>query len=228
VANPYVNTALVNWLKQHGQMPPKKGNQNPLGLPLPPQGTYDPALDYNSQASSLGLQQTRDDAATAFEQGQEDYGLNTQNLLTQRNNQIEDIKRNYNVLGHQQADHAAQQGITSQGLLALSAQKRMGNENFEAGRVDQGYNQQKQQLDLNYARQFGGYGGNVINDPLTQQPVFGLLATQVARAGDADSKYQHAIDAQKIYGAQQNGYSYTPPKHTKKQAQKIGAYIRNH
>jgi hypothetical protein len=207
---------------------PKKGNQNPLGLPMPPQGTYDPSLDYNSQASALGLQQAQDDAATAYAQGKEDYGVNAGNLLTQHNNNLADIGRNFTILGHQQADHAAQQGITSPGLLGLSAQKRTANQGLETGREDQAYGAQKQALDLGYARQFGGYGGNAVNDPLSGQPVFGLLATQLARAGQGNTLYQQGLNNQKIFDAQQSGYTYTPPRPTRKQATKVGAYIGSH
>jgi len=237
------NTAFLNQMRQKYNLPaaPKKGAQNPLALPPPPVGTYDPSLDYNAQASSQGLLQLQNDAQTQYDQGTEDFGQALKNLATQRdrtladlNTQIGDVHRQYGILGHQQADAAASHGITSQGLLALSAQKRSANETHDIApltlaeqRANQDYATQDQALNTQYARAFGGFNGNVLTGA-DGKPIFGTLATQVARGGGADALYQQGIGNQRAYQAQQNGYIYTPPRPTRKQARKVGAYIGSH
>jgi hypothetical protein len=188
------------------------------------------------------LLQTTNDAETAFDRGQQDYNLAVNNLgltrdrgLEDTQRQINDVTHQYNVLGHQQGDAAAAHGITSQGLLALSAQKRQANETHDQAplftqynRINEDFGHQKTLLDLANARQFGGFEGHAMNDPLTGQPIFGDLATGLTRAGSGNALYQQGLSNQKIYGAQQGGYIYQPPKLTKTQAAKVGARIRGH
>lgn len=193
---------------------------NPLTLPAPPQGTYDSSLDYNAGAAKRGYQQFGNDAQTQFEQGQEDYthglGLLDQSqsrLGDDYHQQTADLGHQYGILGHQQAEHAAQQGITSQGLLAKSTAIRGANQthdqmgletNYSRGLQDIG--EQRSQLGLADARTFGGFNGTVLNDPYTGQPVTGSLLTQLQRAGTENTAYQAGLQGQMISGAQANGF----------------------
>lgn len=205
---------------------PAKGNPSQPGLlPPPPVGTYDPAIDYNAGASQRGYGNTQDDAATAYEQGQEDYGVASRNLegnwdraVADLNQQIGDVQRQYGILGHQQAGQAAQHGITSAGLLQLSAQKRAANQAHDIAPLQQGINRanqdylaNKQSLDLTNARTFGGYGGNTLLDPVTNQPVFGTLQTNLTRTGVENEKFQTASAAQRVFQAAANNYVAPPP-----------------
>jgi hypothetical protein len=144
---------------------PVKGKPQDLPLPAPPPGTYDPAIDYNAGASQRGYDNLFGDAQTAYEQGQEDYGLGRTGLIQGRDwdiadigtnrtrlnedygRQTQDLGRNYGILGRQQGERAAQQGITSAGLLGKSAGVR-------------GANQQRDQsgLDLAHTRGLGDLG----------------------------------------------------------------------
>jgi hypothetical protein len=54
----------------------------------PPVGTYDSALDYNASSANTGLKQLQNDANTAYEQGQQDYGLNLGDLTRGRDNSL--------------------------------------------------------------------------------------------------------------------------------------------
>jgi hypothetical protein len=199
---------------------PQKGIVASPTLPPPPPGTYDPALDYQKAASQRGYEQTLNDAATQYQLGQEQYGLGASNLLTGLNRSLADLStakgdvhHQYGVLADQQTQGARHQGITSAGLLLMSAQRRAANEahdikplDIAEQRANEDYTSQKKSLDLGNAYTFGGYGGNVMNDPITGQPVVGSLATQTARAGVENQAYQGGLLNQMVYGAQQGGY----------------------
>lgn len=215
----------------------------PLGPP--PVGTYDPAIDYNASAADRGYEQTRDDAATAYEQGQQDYGLGVGDLTRGRDRSLADLltgegrlnqdygfrtsenQRQYGILGRQQAEHAAQQGITSAGLLAKSQAVRGENQARDQGQLDLSHNRGledigtsrtrvgedftrgKLGLDLGNARAFGGYGGNTISNPITGLPQVGSLLTSLTRAGTENNAYQTFSAGQRTSQAAANGY--VPP-----------------
>ena len=221
---------------------PAKGLNVPLPLPPPPVGTYDPAIDYNASAANRGFQQTSNDAATAYEQGQQDYGIGLGDLLRGRDRNLHDLDRGqirldqdygrqtqdlghqFTILGRQQAERAAQQGITSQGLLGKSAQVRRENQihdqsaldlahnrglediTVQRGRTGEDYDRGVLGLNLGNARTFGGYGGNTILNPLTGVPEFGSLLTSLTRAGGENNAYQIAAAQQRTAGAAANGY----------------------
>lgn len=220
----------------------RAANGNPLTLPPPPVGTYDPGIDYNASAAQRGYGQTANDAQTAFEQGQQDYGLGLGDLTTGRDRNLADLgtghdratqdyfqaykdtAHNYGILGHQQAQAAAHQGVQSAGLLAQSAAARAGNmrreedvldtnyrrgsEDFNTGvgRVNQDFTRGKLGLDLTNARAFGGFNGQTINNPLTGQPEFGSLLTQLTRAGGENTEYQSFAGGQRAQQSAANGY----------------------
>lgn len=211
-------------------------------LPPPPVGTYDPAIDYNAAGSDRGYQNTFDDARTAYEQGQEDFGLGvgdiTRNrdrsltdLLTSRtrlkedvNTQREDNSRQYGILGNQQGEAAARQGVTSAGLLGKSNQVRGANEARDRGRIDLAGQRGLSDIDLNRtrvgedfdrgmlglnlgnARAFGGAFGNTILNPLTGKPQIGSLVTGLTRAGTENNAFQNFSAGQRTSQAAGNGY----------------------
>lgn len=222
-----------------------KGVNRPLPLGPPPVGTYDPAIDYNADASQRGFEQTRDDSSTAYEQGQQDYGLGLGDLTTGRDRRLQDIttsrfqagedlnaatndlRDQFGILGRQQSERAAQQGIQSQGLLGQSAAVRAGNQAHgqsqlqgaydrtlaglltDTTRTNEDFTRGKLGLDLGNARTFGGYGGNSIANPLTGQPAFGSLLTNLTRSGGENNAFQIFSGGQRASQAAANGY--TPP-----------------
>lgn len=202
---------------------PAKGSIQPAPLPPPPVGTYDPAIDYNAGASQTGYENTADDAATSYEQGQEDYGIGLGNLTTQLSRTKQDldtqagnVERQYGILGDQQVQAARQHGIESPGLLALSASKRAANQQHDLepiktafDRANQDFTTNKNALNLANARQFGGYGGHELLDPITGQPVFGSLLTGLTRAGTENNAFQTGSAQQRAFGAAASGY--VPP-----------------
>lgn len=215
---------------------------NPLSLPDPPVGTYDPAIDYNAQAADRGYNATVNDAQTQYEHGQQDYGLGLGDLTTGRDRSLADLLtgetrlnedyglqtkelgRQYGILGRQQAEHAAQQGVTSAGLLGKSAAVRAENQGRDqAGlnlthdrgladiatnrtRVGEDFTRGKLGLDLGNARQFGGFNDQTIINPLTGQPEIGSLLTGVKRAEFENDAFQKASSGQRAAGAQAMGY----------------------
>jgi hypothetical protein len=205
---------------------PAKGVPRQGLLPPPPVGTYDPSIDYNAGASQRGYDQTFNDAQTAFEQGQQDYqrALANLGLQTSRENEnygtaTSDLVHQFGILGHQQADHAAQQGILSQGLLQRSADVRGANEAHDQSAIDVGHNRTladiadaQKTLDVNNARQFGGFNGAQIIDPLTGQPEVGSLVTQLTRSGGENNAFQSASAQQRAYAAAQGGYVPANPQ----------------
>jgi hypothetical protein len=212
----------------------------PLGPP--PVGTYDPAIDYNAAGANRGYEQTRDDAATAYEQGQQDYGIGLGDLTRGRDRSLADLLtgegrlkedygtqsqdriRQFDILGRQQGERAAQQGVTSQGLLRKSEVVRDQNAKLVQSGIDTAYNRGVQDigtsrtrvgedfdrgklgLDLGNARTFGGYGGNVINNPLTGAPAFGSLLTSLTRAGGENNAFQTYSAGQRSSQAAAGGY----------------------
>jgi hypothetical protein len=204
---------------------PPKGVERPSALPPPPVGTYDPSIDYNAGASQRGYDQFAGDAQTGFEQGQQDYGFGLGDLTTSRDRRIADlaaqkadVQRQFGILGHQQADHAAQQGITSEGLLGRSAAIRAANEAHDVAPIDlattragEDFTRGKTGLDLANARQFGGFNGQTILNPLTGKPEFGSLLTSLTRAGGENNAFQTASAGQRVAGAQANGYIAPSP-----------------
>jgi hypothetical protein len=214
----------------------------PAVLGAPPVGTYDPIIDYNAGAAQRGFNNTSNDAQTTFEQGKENYGIGLGDITRGRDRslfdlgtsetrlnqdygfQTSELGRNYGILGRQQAEGAAQRGVTSAGLLGKSAAVRSENQGREQGQLDLGHNRgledigtqrtrvgedftrDKLGLDLGNARTFGGFNGEVINNPLTGAPQIGSLLTGVTRAGVENNAYQTAADQQRIGGAQSMGY----------------------
>ncbi len=222
---------------------PQKGQDpGPATAPAPPPGTYDPGIDYNAGASERGYQNTFDDAATLFERGREDYNLGVGDLDRSRGRSLADLltgqfreqqdyetgiaenQRQFGILGRQQNERAAQQGIQSQGILGQAARVRMDNQNREHGRIDQqhlrniddtntartrvgeDYSTARQRLDLGFGREFGGFRGNQFNSPLTGQPMVGSLLTQLTRAGTENNAFQTYSAGQRASQAAQNGY----------------------
>jgi hypothetical protein len=215
---------------------------NPLSLPAPPVGTYDPAIDYNAGAADRGFGQFKDDAATGYEQGQQDYGLGLGDITTGHDRtladlltgekrvnedfgtQTQDLGHQYDILGHRQAESAAQHGVTSQGLLAQSLAKRTENQRHDQtaidtvhtrgladigtlrGRADEDFKTAKTRLDLANARQFGGYGDHIILNPLTGKPEAGSLLTQLTRAGAENTFYQAGAGGLRASQAAAGGY----------------------
>lgn len=179
---------------------PMKGSTvaSPPTLSAPPPGTYDPTIDYESGAANRGYQYQQDDAATQFETGTQQHNATLADLLRQEG----DVRQNYTVLGHQQADAAAAHGITSAGLLALSAGKRATNQAHDLVPLTAAENAENS----NYAHTFGGYNGQTMVDPYTGQPVVGSLVTSLGRAGIENTAYQTGLSGQKVYQAQQGGY----------------------
>jgi hypothetical protein len=222
--------------------PVQKGVSQVSTLPDPPVGTYDPVIDYNAGAAQRGYNQTFNDAQTLFEQGQEDYGLGVKDLTRGRDRNLFDLDtsqtrlgqdygfqtselgRQFGILGRQQAEGAAQRGVTSAGLLGKSAQVRSENQGREQGQLDlqrdrglqdigtqrtrtgEDFDRGKLGLDLGNARQFGGFNGQAINNPLTGTPYFGSLLTGVTRAGAENNAYQTAAAGQRAEGAKAMGY----------------------
>jgi hypothetical protein len=216
---------------------------SPLTLPAPPVGTYDPAIDYNADASNRGFGQLQNDAQTRFEQGQQDYGLGLGELTQGRDYNLADIgtgekrlgedygfrssenTRQYGILGRQQAEGAAQRGVTSAGLLGKSAAVRGANQTREQGQIDlsrdrgmedfgtqrtrtnTAFDQGKTRLDLGNAREFGGFNGQTILNPLTGKPEFGSLITGVTRAGTENTAFQAAAGGQRAGQAAASEYS---------------------
>jgi len=233
-------------------------------LPDPPVGTYDPAIDYNAGAANRGYSQTLNDAQTAYEQGQQDYGIGLGDLTRGRDRTLadlltgrdwgladnatgrdrlrqdyglatENLGRQYGILGRQQAEGAAQRGITSAGLLGKSTQVRGANQARDQsslnlsrdrgladsqtqetrisrdysrgeGRTNEDFTRGKLGLDIGNARTFGGFNGQTILNPLTGQPEFGSLLTGVTRAGGENTAFQTAASQQRAAGAQSMGY----------------------
>lgn len=220
----------------------EKGTPRPETLPPPPPGTYDPAIDYNAGGSQRGYDNTRDDAATSYTQGQENYGLGLGDLTTGRDRNLGDLqtrlnrsvddynlatfdnKRQYGILGGQQAERAAQSGVTSAGLLGKSAATRGANQAHDQSILDTAQTRTEQDvasgqnrtnedfargklgLDLDNSRQFGGYGGNTILNPLTGQPAVGSLLTGLTRAGSENNQFQTFSAGQRSSQAASNGY----------------------
>lgn len=214
----------------------------PLTLPAPPVGTYDPAIDYNAKASQRGFDQLGNDAQTRFEQGGQDYGLNLGDLTRGRDwtqadilrdagrsredfdAQAGNIRRQFGILGRQQAEGAAQRGVTSQGLLGKSTAVRNENQGRDLetlgvadrraqqdygqaySRTGTQYDQGKTRLDLGHAREFGGFNGQTILNPLTGQPEFGSLLTGVTRAGAENTAFQSSSGQQRAGQAAAGGY----------------------
>lgn len=199
---------------------PAKGVTRPQTLPPPPPGTYDPGIDYNAQASQRGYDYTANDAQTSFEQGQQDYNLGLGDLGTQRDRtiadltrQASDVNRQYGILANQQNQAARQHGVTSAGLLGLAAGKRYDNQQHDlqplytaATRANEDYTRNKLGLDLANARQFGGFNGQTIINPLTGKPEAGSLLTSLTRAGAENTAFQGYSGGLRADQAAANGY----------------------
>jgi hypothetical protein len=105
-----------------------------------------------------------------------------------------------------------------------NAMVRAGNQSREQGQLDLGHNrgledigtnrvrvgtafdQGKLRLDLGNSRQFGGFNGNQIVNPLTGKVEAGSLLTGTQRAAIENDAFQGGILGQKIQQAQQGGF----------------------
>lgn len=221
---------------------PGKGVTRPTALGPPPVGTYDPAIDYQAGAANRGYQNLLDDANTSYEQGQQDYDLGLGDLTTTKTRTLADLLtgenrlnqdygirtadlgRSYSILGHQQAQNAARQGVTSAGLLGKSNAIRAGNQQHDQAAIDlartrgledigtqrtrtnENFDRGKLGLDLGFSRQFGSFNGNTRVNPITGKPEIGSLVTNLTRAGTENTAFQTASAQQRTAGAQAGGY----------------------
>lgn len=171
--------------------------------------------DYDLQLGDLTTSRDRmlGDLQTNENRLGEDYGFRTG-----------ENTRQYGILGRRQAEGAAQRGITSAGLLAKSNAVRGENQQRDQGQIDlwrnrgmediatqrrrtgDDFTRAKTGLDLGRAREFGGFGGNTILNPLTGAPEFGSLLTSLTRAGNENTFYQGEMDNQRAQSAAARGY----------------------
>lgn len=130
----------------------------------------------------------------------------------------------YGILGNRQSEAAARQGVQSAGLLAKSKATRDANESREntalklaadrgfadnataRARVGENFDRGKLGLDLGNAREFGGFNGQSMINPLTGKPEFGSLLTSLTRAGGENVAYQTEAAGQRARQAAAGGY----------------------
>lgn len=116
---------------------------------------YDPSLDFQLQAGQRGYQdllfdtslagsREQQDAARQREQLQQTYGQRRDDVDLQRSRYEEDYGRNVNelqrqfrLLGGNQAARARQYGVASGGAALLSQQRRNENQNRQLAGMDQ-------------------------------------------------------------------------------------------
>jgi hypothetical protein len=154
----------------------------------------------------------------------EDLGTSRNRLAENYYGNTAENERQYGILGRRQAEGAAQRGVTSAGLLGKSNAVRAENQGRdqslldrswhqgledigkEEGRTNTLFDRSKTGLDLGNARQFGGFNGALINNPLTGKPYTGSLATGVQRAFTENEAFQGGILGQKVDQAKAGGY----------------------
>lgn len=218
----YANGDLLNAMLGKPAGTPIAG-YTPPSQAAPPVGTYDPSIDYNAGASQRGYDNASDDAATQYEQGQQAYGLSKGDIATALANENADygtqtgnLTNSYRILGDQEAEKAAQSGITSAGILGQSTAVRGANQAHDQSALDTthsrnvaGLNEDQTKLDLSNADTYGGFNGATLLDSLTGQPVVGSLVTQLTRSGVENQAFQNSSAAER--SQQAAAMQYAPP-----------------
>jgi hypothetical protein len=155
----------------------------------------------NRQYGILGRQQ----AESAAKRGITSPGLLGKSATVRAGNQALD----QSLLNRQQTrleqDVRTGQGRTNEDFTYGSNRV---NEDFtrNSTRTNEDFDRGSLGLNLNNARTFGGFNGQVINNPLTGKPYTGSLATGTQRAFTENEAFQGGILGQKIGQAAAGGY----------------------
>lgn len=139
------------------------------GLNDLPAGSFDPAIEYSAGAANRGLGYQQQDYGTQwaglqtdaqgnivrpgdlnarnpggspkYGRGLQDYFQQRDRLTQQHDTTVADLLRNYQRLGSQQTQAAAQAGVAEGGALAQALQKRTANEAHDQAPIDTAYSQ---------------------------------------------------------------------------------------
>ncbi len=209
---------------------PTNKKKKPTNPASPPLGTYDPALDAQVRASERGLRQLQEDAgttrtratedlsdlttragrnrdltlgdlATGRGRTMEDYGIRETRGNRDFDSQLSNVFRQFGILGNQQNQTAAAQGVFGGGTGRASAAKRTENQDLARKPIDQGRSDLMADLALgrgrteeDYTRDTGRVGQDYWDTVIAAQKAY--------MRGDTDlfTKLQRGISEQKFFG----------------------------
>jgi hypothetical protein len=127
---------------------------HPYVPPLPPAGSYDPALDAQRSAANRGILDTRQDTELGLGRAGQDYGLGVEDLQRGQTRGTEDLDRTQQrgdqdygrntqaaaaVVQHprgEQAQAQRQMGVSTGGAVLQAAAKRKANQGIQQQGLD--------------------------------------------------------------------------------------------
>jgi len=187
--------------------------KNPYGPgtyapPLPPAGSYDPALDAARRAASRGLLDTQQDTGRDLGRAGVDYSLGVEDANNQFSTTRSDYDRNkmllqhsFQVLAGQQQQSANAAGLIDGGALLQSAAKRKWNQDTQQQALDTDLNRARQARDTQIGRLGLGYTRQTSD-----------LATGGQRALREDTQFGLDTEAQKAFQATQANWDPPLPR----------------
>jgi hypothetical protein len=201
---------------------------HPYTPPLPPAGSYDPALDAQRAAANRGILDTRQDTELGLSRAGQDYGLGVEDLQRGQTRGNEDIARaggrlnedfrtntqalarSFNILAGQQAQAQRQLGVSTGGAVLQAAAKRKANMGIQRQALETGYQRGAQDLatQRNRLTEDTGLGIGRLGVGYNRQVTdFG---TAGSRAERENTMFGLDVNAQRYFQAAQSGW--TPPR----------------
>jgi hypothetical protein len=166
----------------------------------PPSGFYDPSLDasygqaergYGDLQSDIGYDAEGNPTGVQSMRALSDFTLGKQDIERRRGQGLEDIGRNYTILGNRQRQGAVTGGTSEGGALAQALARRTVNKGREDTRLNEASDRAQGDLSLRYGRTTEDYKNTL------------------SRAGRELGFYKGDIGAAKFFQAGQAGF--VPP-----------------
>lgn len=156
VANPVIppNPTRAWWLSHPVAQRRVGGGPFTPYVPLTsaPVGSYDPNLDAQRRAAQRGLGDLMADTALAGTRTTNDYLLAQEQLSEAEEQQLQDTRRQYDLLGSRQTQRARLAGVAEGGTPERSGQIRGRNMRRDVGRIESAFDLRQAELEQQYGR----------------------------------------------------------------------------
>lgn len=178
----------------------------PYKPPLPPAGSYDPALNAQLDASHRGILDVRQDTELGLSRAGQDFTFGSEDLNRGLARGEQDYARNtgmlqrsFNILAGQQAQAQRQMGVSTGGAVLQAAAKRKANQAVQQQGLDVGIARAREDTATGLGRLGVGYNRQVTD-----------FTTGQSRAERENTAFGGDVLAQKYFQAAQSNWEPPP------------------
>jgi hypothetical protein len=201
---------------------------HPYVPPLPPAGSYDPALDAQRSAANRGILDTRQDTELGLGRAGQDYGLGVEDLQRGQTRGTEDLdrtqqrgdedygrntqllQRSFNILAGQQAQAQRQMGVSTGGAVLQAAAKRQANQGIQQQGLDLAHTRLGEDVARGRTRLGEDTGEGIGRLGLGYNRQVTDFTTGLSRANRENTAFGLDVNAQRYFQAAQSGWQ--PPR----------------